>query len=57
MARLPEVLHAMRNIKIRRLFQTYKLRVGKDHHCLKGTYSIEAIYTMHVHEISPVDLS
>ena len=34
-ASLPGVLRAMRKVRIWRVFQTYKFRVGKDHYCLE----------------------
>ena len=40
-ASLLGVLHAMRKVRIWRVFQTYKFRVGKDHYCLKRTYKSE----------------
>ena len=40
-ANLPEVLRAMRKVRIWRVFQTYKFRVGKDHYCFKRTYKSE----------------
>ena len=40
-ASLPEVLRAMRKVRIWRVFQTYKFRVGKDHYCFKRTYKSE----------------
>ena len=36
-----QVLHVMRKVRIWRVFQTYKFRVGKDHRCLKRTYKSE----------------
>ena len=40
-ASLPGVLRAMRKVRIWRVFQTYKFRLGKDHYCLKRTYKSE----------------
>ena len=40
-ASLPEVLRAMRKVRIWRVFQTDKFRVGKDHYCFKRTYKSE----------------
>ena len=36
-----QILHVMRKVRIWRVFQTYKFRVGKDHRCLKQTYKSE----------------
>ena len=41
MASSPEVLRAMRKVRIWRVFQTYKFRVGKGQYCLKRTYKSE----------------
>ena len=43
--RMPEVLHAMRKVRIWRVFQMYEIRVGKDHCCLKQTYREEKAHS------------
>ena len=44
-ARVPEVLHAMRKVRIWHVLQKYKFSVCKDHCCLKQTILKKTLVT------------